>query len=167
MLLFLCRSDYARQTQGSLPSAIYGVQISVRVSSAGTFLSLIEPEPNYDHVLFSIDNRYLIIQLVTQTRSRTIPTIFGFREIHPGIIMLSPGQPVVVKFLSNQDFILPPSLSSLSCRLWRIWISKKSCGRWKRLNESGITPNKVIWSTQTTQFCQSLQRMFVQVLKLL
>lgn len=88
MLLFLCRSDYARQTQGSLPSAIYGAQISVRVSSAGTFLSLIEPEPNYDHVLFSIDNRYLIIQLVTQTLSRTIPTISGFREIHPGIIML-------------------------------------------------------------------------------
>ena len=77
---------------------------------AGTFLSLIEPEPNYDHVLFSIDNHYLIIQLVTQTRSRTIPTISGFREIHPGIIMLSPGQPVVVKFLSNQDFIHLPSL---------------------------------------------------------
>ena len=109
LLLFLCRSDYSGQTAGSLPSAIYGAQISVRVSSDGTFLSLIEPEPNYDQVLFSIDNRYLIIQLVTQTLSRTIPTISVFREIHPGIIMLSPGQPVVVKFLSNQDFIHPPS----------------------------------------------------------
>ena len=47
---------------------------------AETFLSLIEPEPNYDHVLFSIDNRYLIIQLVTRTKSRIIPTISGFQE---------------------------------------------------------------------------------------
>ena len=44
---------------------------------AGTFLSLIEPEPNYDHVL---DNRYLIIQLVTRTQSRIIPTISEFQE---------------------------------------------------------------------------------------
>ena len=118
MLLFLCRSDYSRQTQGSLPSAIYGVQISVRVSSAGTFLSLIEPEPNYDHVLFSIDNRYLIIQLVTQTRSRTIPTISGFREIHPGIIMLCSSACGCQVFIKPRFYT--PSALPLSCRLWRI-----------------------------------------------
>ena len=84
---------------------------------AGTFLSLIEPEPNYDQVLFSRDNRYLIIQLVTQTQPRIIPTILGFRD-RSTLASSCPAQPVVVKFLSDQDFILPAL--SLSCRLWRI-----------------------------------------------
>ena len=80
---------------------------------AGTFLSLIEPEPNYDHVLFSIiDNHYLIIQLVTRTQPRFIPTILGVRE-RSTLASSCPAQPVVVKFLSDQDFILlPPSLMS-------------------------------------------------------
>ena len=109
---------------------------------AGTFLSLIEPEPNYDHVLFSIDNHYLIIQLVTQTQPYIIPTILGFRE-RSTLASSCPAQPVVVKFLSDQDFILP-ALSLSHVVYGEFEYQRNSLRDEKDLNESGITPNKVI-----------------------
>ena len=89
---------------------IYGAQISARNSR--DFLITYRAEPNYDHVLFSKDNHYLIIQLVNHTQPRTIPTILGFRE-RSTLASSCPAQPGAVKFLSDQDFILlPPSLMS-------------------------------------------------------
>ena len=89
---------------------IYGAQISARNSR--DFLITYRAKPNYDHVLFSKDNHYLIIRLVTRPQPRTIPTILGFRE-RSTLASSCPAQPGAVKFLSDQDFILlPPSLMS-------------------------------------------------------